>query len=367
MLLLFVPACLSVQFAPQPGVLRGPFQPLWNHLGGVPIQNGFLPRNSFQPSLTTGQFPASTIPFVQQVSPAAAGSPLPYLDARALCSFCSCDSDFGCGYNCDKCTAICLSCDCESSLGCKYNCDKCEESGGFTKPPEDQGSQQYPGVSLPLGTLEGSELPGDSNGSSAGSTGSNGDAIISVGGDSNESSGDSTGSSGDSNGSTGGSTGSSGDSNGSTGGSTGSSGGATGSSGGHDSTSIDEADKCAPLRKSDIELCLWGPSCPVMITEVFPTCNYDCATCTLNESVPPCQSTTESGTKTACIFPFIYKGVRYDGCAPSVRLDRSVEYWCSTLTDINGFHVRGPYPQEQRYVGICDSTCPRASQTFFFF
>jgi len=53
-----------------------------------------------------------------------------YLDSRALCSLCSCSSDYGCAYNCHKCPALCYSCSCSSSLGCRYNCDKCQKNDG---------------------------------------------------------------------------------------------------------------------------------------------------------------------------------------------------------------------------------------------
>jgi len=51
----------------------------------------------------------------------------PQAFTRALCSHCSCESDNGCLYNCDKCGSQCLTCDCNKSIACRYNCDKCED------------------------------------------------------------------------------------------------------------------------------------------------------------------------------------------------------------------------------------------------
>merc|ERR1712183_219921 len=73
-----------------------------------------------------------------------------------------------------------------------------------------------------------------------------------------------------------------------------------------------------------------------------------------------------------CIFPFIYQGVKYYGCAPlygglantrGVANVYSPVYWCSTKVDVNKFHIRGPYTEPGKYVGYCYDTCPRA---FFF-
>ena len=117
------------------------------------------------------------------------------------------------------------------------------------------GVQSTGGVNLPLGTLQGSELPGDGNGSVGGSG-----SIVSAGGDvfptdnseSSTSDGDSDG--GDAFGSE------SGNSNGGTvgSGSDGAAGGGSvgiagsGSSGSTVSATVDESDKCAPLRKSEL-------------------------------------------------------------------------------------------------------------------
>ena len=42
---------------------------------------------------------------------------------------------------------------------------------------------------------------------------------------------------------------------------------------------------------------------------------FDCGI----DSAERCEARRPSGEKATCIFPFIYKGVKYNGCAPTVR------------------------------------------------
>ena len=66
-----------------------------------------------------------------------------------------------------------------------------------------------------------------------------------------------------------------------------------------------------------------------------------------------------------CIFPFIYQGVTYHGCAQlygglsNVYSQVNPVYWCSTKVDGNRYHIRGPYTNPGKYVGYCDATCPK--------
>merc|ERR1719427_86900 len=49
--------------------------------------------------------PAHTYPIVSPANTYPIVSPSLYRDTRALCSLCSCATDYGCAYNCHKCPA----------------------------------------------------------------------------------------------------------------------------------------------------------------------------------------------------------------------------------------------------------------------
>merc|ERR1712002_275262 len=83
-----------------------------------------------------------------------------------------------------------------------------------------------------------------------------------------------------------------------------------------------------------------------------------------------CVSSSGPAAGKTCIFPFIYNGVQYHGCTPLINGLASVyskpTYWCSTMVDVNGFHVRGPWDDKGKHVGFCDDTCPKAIPSFYF-
>ena len=54
-----------------------------------------------------------------------------------------------------------------------------------------------------------------------------------------------------------------------------------------------------------------------------------------------------------CIFPFIYGGVTYLGCAGDPAEDKKAERWCSTKIDAKGKHMEGT-----NHYGFCPSSCP---------
>ena len=54
-----------------------------------------------------------------------------------------------------------------------------------------------------------------------------------------------------------------------------------------------------------------------------------------------------------CIFPFIYGGVTYLGCAGDPAEDKKAERWCSTKVDAKGKHMEGT-----NHYGFCPSSCP---------
>ena len=67
---------------------------------------------------------------------------------------------------------------------------------------------------------------------------------------------------------------------------------------------------------------------------------------------------TEDGPTTggkACIFPFVFDGVEYDGCPP-YPADAS-ETWCSTEVDSYGNHVAG-----EGEFGYCSEDCPKYTE-----
>ena len=70
----------------------------------------------------------------------------------------------------------------------------------------------------------------------------------------------------------------------------------------------------------------------------IPRCN------TLSGPVPP---------NTPCIFPFIYGGVTYLGCAGDPAEDKKDARWCSTKVDAKGNHMDGT-----NNYGFCPHTCP---------
>ena len=66
--------------------------------------------------------------------------------------------------------------------------------------------------------------------------------------------------------------------------------------------------------------------------------------------------TTASGPvpkDTPCIFPFVYGGVTYLGCAGDPAKDKMSERWCSTKVDAKGNHMEGT-----NNFGYCPTTCP---------
>ena len=65
-----------------------------------------------------------------------------------------------------------------------------------------------------------------------------------------------------------------------------------------------------------------------------------------------CRTTgVDGGKKNAeCIFPFIYKDVRYTKC---IWAEGESEPWCSTKVTKHGYHVGG-----QGEWGHCNSHCP---------
>jgi len=224
----------------------------------------------------------------------ATAAPVPKLDPRALCSFCSCDSDFGCAYNCNKCEALCFTCDCDTSLGCQYNCDKCENR-------DSTGT---------LDTIDDNQDSGDETSDSSLSSPSSPSAPASA-------------------------------------------------------TAVVAGDGCEALKSSQLELCLWGPSCKSIVSNLFPNCNYNCNTCQLLPS-ESCVAEDGPAAGQPCVFPFIYQGFKYNGCAPLHSSSGDLKFWCSTRTDINGFHVRGQYPEVGKFVGYCADTCPKAVPTTYY-
>ena len=68
-----------------------------------------------------------------------------------------------------------------------------------------------------------------------------------------------------------------------------------------------------------------------------------------NQNASGCETTKG----TACVFPFIYKGVKYSGCTTE---DYGETPWCSTKTDKDGNYV------DHAYFGICAQKCPLSSE-----
>ena len=67
-----------------------------------------------------------------------------------------------------------------------------------------------------------------------------------------------------------------------------------------------------------------------------------------------CQTVSGPAPKnTPCMFPFIYGGVTYFGCAGDPAEDKKSERWCSTKVDKAGKHMEGT-----NHYGFCPTTCP---------
>jgi len=77
-------------------------------------------------------------------------------------------------------------------------------------------------------------------------------------------------------------------------------------------------------------------------------CDYSKA----NSPVSLCVTKSGPSSNQPCIFPFTWRGKKYNGCATNP--DDSSQRWCSTKVDSNGNHITG-----QRNWGYCDSKCPK--------
>jgi len=345
--------------------------------------------------------------------------------ARSLCSTCSCLADYGCSFNCEKCSALCHSCSCEESEGCSYNCDKCQDNGsrdvasdqGFTtNAPDDDISDPVTSAAEPE-NVDGQtdsevaatdapvteESSGDDTDESTGEDVTEAANVENVTNDSEDdtatteaamettaSAVESTDSNVDTTEGDGAgtesvdaaettpfpglinptfplSTVSETENNGLVnptfplGGAiplgeagVGTTGGGAVDGAGVNST-VPVVD-CSPLETLD--LCSWGPSCQTVVNEVYPSCNYNCSSCAINQP-GTCISSSGSAAGQQCIFPFKYNGVQYNGCAPLHSENRLLDFWCSTKTDVNGFHITGPFEDPGKYVGFCDSSCIR--------
>jgi len=207
------------------------------------------------PSKTAHPSPSTS--YISPTSYLSVSPLLPLASTRALCNSCSCSRDFGCKFNCDKCSALCKTCSCVTSLGCLYNCDKCQGSSS----PSTGGGEPGSGLQFPL-------IPG--GGASVGG------AVIGGGGGLGGGGGAIGGEGGVVGGAVGGATSGEVVTEVVTGGGSGESSGSGGSGG---QTAVDSTN-CNVLI-SEFELCLWGPSCPTILALQFSHCNYDCATCTL--------------------------------------------------------------------------------------
>lgn len=60
-----------------------------------------------------------------------------------------------------------------------------------------------------------------------------------------------------------------------------------------------------------------------------------------------CETVSGPQSRSACVFPFKFRGVTYDGCT---EVASEGTPWCSTKTDSNGVHVQGNW-------GSCPSSC----------
>jgi len=332
---------LQPRLPPQPVVATASaaatgYNPLNRFLYTIPqtsavAKTASSPSSSLLPSSSpSSSSPTSSLPLLRNINIGV--SSIPYIDARALCTVCDCEQDFGCGYNCQKCDALCLTCDCNTSLGCKYNCDKCEESSGAGSAASSSSS----GSSSSSSSSTSSETLSLQISNDIFNPGSSNSLLESSSGQSTSGSSSSFPASVDS---------------------------SSGSSSSISNPTRDPTD-CSALLSPEIELCMWGPSCKHMVTSLFPSCNYSCSTCQLNPS-KSCVASGGQASGQQCVFPFIYKGVKYNGCAPLHSETSGVEFWCSTKTDVNGYHITGPYREPGKYVGMCDSSCPKDLPTFF--
>lgn len=64
----------------------------------------------------------------------------------------------------------------------------------------------------------------------------------------------------------------------------------------------------------------------------------------------PCKTIGSEGE--ACVFPFIYEGIEYDGCTSTHAAEGAV--WCATQVNQNGTVIEGKW-------GDCSEGCPGAS------
>jgi len=250
----------------------------------------------------------------------------PGAQSRALCSGCSCETDNGCLYNCDKCGSLCLSCDCSTSQACKYNCDKCEKTGDTDKKPEiaaseaeaehflDNLSNQFKperpvGIVPPDHHWKPEIQPVEAENEDAPSV----------------------------------------------------------------SPVVSEADDfLGSLNnqfKPEAAIGIVPPSNhwlePVVAEAEDEQTEYDDDSFSWLDFDPKAASCVADGGPAAgkmCNFPFRYQGKTYYECAPlegkMLELkETGIHGWCSSHRDINGFHIRGPYAEPWRNVGLCGSGC----------
>jgi hypothetical protein len=71
--------------------------------------------------------------------------------------------------------------------------------------------------------------------------------------------------------------------------------------------------------------------------------------------VADCRTVGGNVVDKACVFPFRFNGVTYNGCT-----EDEDGRWCSTKTDERGNHVTGNW-------GICSSNCPFYGASFFIY
>merc|ERR1740137_40715 len=140
---------------------------------------------------------------------------------------------------------------------------------------------------------------------------------------------------------------------------------------------------CSACSCDDDFFCAFN--CPKCSTDSFCSscncrtslgCARNCASCQQPAQDQPqqgpssCVASSGSAAGKKCIFPFIFNGVQYEGCAPyyagGVVNLYSPTFWCSTKVDVNGYHVRGPYNDKGKHVGFCDDTCPKVSNRYFY-
>jgi len=109
----------------------------------------------------------------------------------------------------------------------------------------------------------------------------------------------------------------------------------------------------------------WKPQPVVAETEDEQTEDDDSDSFSWLDFDPKATSCVADGGPAAgkmCNFPFRYQGKTYYECAPleGKMLDlkeSGMNGWCSAHRDVNGFHIRGPYAEPWRNVGLCGSGC----------